>query len=173
MKTRPISLRHMKTWESRKNLCLLTPLWSILRVRTYEGSILNAETEQFSLITILKFCMLSTALIQAVFHIAFGRKKIGAQKIKKQFFSKISSILWKAHAHYFTFLIYLATWRAAKLGIFTHFLFTNLPRCSQSITTNICVLYADPQVLFMSAWPQSWSYLLFFSNLFIVDKYIQ
>ena len=36
-----------------------------------------------------------SALIQAIFHISdcFGHEKISAQKIKKQFFSKISSIL--------------------------------------------------------------------------------
>ena len=35
------------------------------------------------------------ALIQAIFYIGdrFGCKKIGAQKMKKQFFSKVSSIL--------------------------------------------------------------------------------
>ena len=54
-----------------------------------------------------------------------------ASKKWKTIFSKLYSL--KAHAHCFTALIYLATWRAAKLGIFTHFTSTNLPRCSQSI----------------------------------------
>ena len=35
----------------------------------------------------------------------------------------------KAHAHYFTVLIYLATWQAAKFGIFTYFMPKNLPWC--------------------------------------------
>ena len=38
-------------------------------------------------------------------------------------------------------VLYLATWRAAKLGIFTHFTFTNLRRCSQSISLQIYALY--------------------------------
>ena len=33
--------------------------------------------------------------------------------------------------------MYLATWRVAKLGTFTHFTFTNLSWCSQSINTLI------------------------------------
>ena len=67
---------------------------------------------------------------------ALGCKKVGAQKIKKKtifFHNKFYSL--KAHAHYFTVLIYLATWRAAKLGIFTHFTFINLSQCSQSINS--------------------------------------
>ena len=46
-----------------------------------------------------------------------------------------------AHVHYFTVSIYLAIRRAAKLGIFTHFMFTNLPRCSQSMKSLIYRLY--------------------------------
>ena len=38
--------------------------------------------------------------------------------------------LLMAQAHYFTVLI---AWRAAKLGIFTHFTFKNLPQCSLSV----------------------------------------
>ena len=72
-----------------------------------------------------------------MFVTAFGREKIVAQKIKKQFFQdKFYSL--KAHAHYFTVFIYLATWRAAKLGIFTH-MFTNLPQCSQSMNSLIYI----------------------------------
>ena len=67
--------------------------------------------------------------------IAFGRKKISTQKIKKQLFFQDMFYPLKTHAHYFTLLIYLATWGAAKLGIFTHFMFTNLPRRSQSISS--------------------------------------
>ena len=59
---------------------------------------------------------------------AFGRKKIGAQKVKKIFlFFQDKFYFLKAHAHYFAVLIYLANRRAAKIGIFTHFTFTNLP----------------------------------------------
>ena len=39
----------------------------------------------------------------------FGREKIGAQKIKKQIFSQDKFYPLKAHTHYFTVLIYLAT----------------------------------------------------------------
>ena len=67
-------------------------------------------------------------LTQAVFNVgtAFGRDKIGAQKIKKTIFFQDKFYSVKAHAHYFTVLIYLVTWRAAKLGIFTHFTSINL-----------------------------------------------
>ena len=64
------------------------------------------------------------------------------------------------HSHCFTVLIYLATWRAAKLGIFSHFMFANLPWCSQSMNSLIYILYTDPQLLFMSAWSQSWSHFI-------------
>ena len=84
-----------------------------------------------------------------------GAKKSAPKRLKNIFFFQDNFYLLKAHAHYFTVLIYLATWRAAKLGIFTHFMFTNLPRCSQSINS---LIYTDPQLLFMSAWSQSWSH---------------
>ena len=67
---------------------------------------------------------------------AFGHKKIGTWKIKKLFCQdKFYSL--KAYAHYFTILVYLAPWRAVKLGFFFffHFIFTNLPWCSQSINS--------------------------------------
>ena len=54
----------------------------------------------------------------------------------------------KAHPGYFTILIYLATWRAAERGVFTHFSFVNLPQCSQSINSLMYVYYTDPQLLF-------------------------
>ena len=69
----------------------------------------------------------------------FGPEKDGGQKIKKQFFLQGKFYSLTAQAHYFTVLIYLATWRAAKLGFFTHFTFTNLPRCSKSMTLLIYV----------------------------------
>ena len=43
--------------------------------------------------------------------------------------------------------IYLATWRAAKLGIFAHFTYTKLPRCSQRINSLIYLYFTDPQLL--------------------------
>ena len=64
---------------------------------------------------------------------------LGARKSAVFFQDMLYSL--KAHAHYFTVLIYLVTWRAAKLGIFTHFTFTNLLRCSQSIISLIYVYY--------------------------------
>ena len=88
---------------------------------------------------------------------AFGRDKISTQKIKKQFFQRKILFFKDAlffNAHYFTVLIYLATWRAAKLGIFTHFMFINLPWCS--INSLMYAYYTDPQLLFTSAWSQSW-----------------
>ena len=60
------------------------------------GKFLTFEEMEY-LIHHVKFEMwpLLPVLTQAVFNVgtAFGRDKIGAQKIKKQFFSKISSIL--------------------------------------------------------------------------------
>ena len=63
---------------------------------------------------------------------AFGCKKIGVQKKKNFFQDKFYSL--KAHAHYFTILIYLATWRTAKCGIFIHFTFTNLLDAAKAST---------------------------------------
>ena len=77
---------------------------------------------------------------------AFGCNKIGTQKIKKQFFFQ-DKFYSKAHPGYFTVLIYLATWRAAKLGIFTHFRFVNISHCRQSINSLMYGYYTDPQLL--------------------------
>ena len=82
-------------------------------------------------------------------------RKLVSKKLKN-IFSKMRYS--HAHAHYFIVFIYLATWRAAKLGIFTHFFFKNLPWCSQSMNSLICILCTDPQLLFMSAWSQSLSH---------------
>ena len=60
-------------------------------------------------------------------------------KSQKIFFFQDKFYSLKAYAHCFTVLIYSATSRAAKLGIFTHFSFTNSPRCSQSINSLIYV----------------------------------
>ena len=60
------------------------------------------------------------------------------KKLKNNFLQdKFYSL--NSHARFFTVLIYLLTWRAAKLGIFTHFTLTNLPRCSQSMNSLIYV----------------------------------
>ena len=84
----------------------------------------------------------------------FGHKKISAQKLKTGFFQdKFYSL--KAHAHYFTVLIYLATWRAVNFGIFSHFMSTNLSWCSQSNNLLMYAYYTGSQLLFMSAWSQS------------------
>ena len=80
----------------------------------------------------------------------FWRDEIGAQKMKKQLFSKISSIL--LFLLYSVVCNYLATWRAAKLGIFTNFTSTKLPWCSQS---TLCTLSRSPAAS-LSTWSQSW-----------------
>ena len=77
----------------------------------------------------------------------FGCDKIGTQKIKKNFFFQ-DKFYSKAHPGYFTVLIYLATWRAAELDIFTHFRFVNLPQYRQSINSFMYVYYTDPQLFF-------------------------
>ena len=85
----------------------------------------------------------------------FGHKKISVQKLKTSFFQdKFYSL--KAHAHYFTVLIYLATWGAVNFGIFSHFMSTNLSQCSQSSNLLMYVYYTDSELLFMSAWSQLW-----------------
>ena len=66
-----------------------------------------------------------------------GARKLAPKKLKNNLFQDRFYSL-KAHAHYFTVFIYLATWRAAKFGIFTH-MFTNLPRCSQSMNSLIYI----------------------------------
>ena len=55
-----------------------------------------------------------------------------------------------AQAHNLTVLIYLATWKAAKLGILTHFISINLPRYSQSINFLMYLYYTDLKLPFMS-----------------------
>ena len=98
-----------------------------------------------------------------------GATKLAPKKLKTTFFQYIWYSL-KAHAHYFTVFIYLKTWRGTKLGIFTHFTFTNVPWCSQSMNsliyvysiqipswsltwshfdepTDICILCTDPQLI--------------------------
>ena len=68
-----------------------------------------------------------------------GARTLAPKNFKKQVFFQNNFNPLKAHTHYFIVLIYLATWRAAKLGIFTHFMFKNLTWCSQSINSLIYV----------------------------------
>ena len=118
-------------------------------------------TGRYSSSTEIVFC---TGPKTGCFHTlvtTFGHDTIGTQKLKKQFFSKISYIYsLKAHAHYFTVLIYLATWRAGKLGISTHLTSINLPWYSQSINSLMYVHYTDSQLLFMNAWSHFFMLLL-------------
>ena len=86
-------------------------------------------------------------------------KKLTPKKLKNNIFQEKFYSL-KAYAHYFTVLMYLATRRAAKLGIFTCFTFRNLSWCRQNISSLIYILLTDPQLLFMSAWSQSWSHFI-------------
>ena len=101
------------------------------------------------------------ALIQAVFHVgdpSWAREN-RRPKIKFFFFfGKFYSL--KAHAHCLAVFIYLATWRTAKLSIFTSFTFTILPRYSLSVNSLInaysiqifcyflCVLQLLPKNIF-------------------------
>ena len=79
------------------------------------------------------------------------RALLGARTLapKKTFFFQDKLYSLKSHAYYFNVFRYLATWRADKLGIFTHFTFTNLPRCSQNMNLLILThktLYRSPAV---------------------------
>ena len=108
----------------------------------------------------MSFLKFYPALIQAVFHLGdrFWARQNRRSKIFKKFVFQGKFCSFKAHAYYFTVLIYVATWRAAKLGIFTHSTSINLPLRSQSINSLMYVDYTDPQLLFNSAWSQSWSH---------------
>ena len=83
----------------------------------------------------------SLALIQAVFHVGdcFWARENRRQKNQKIIFFQDKFYSLKDHAYYFIVVIYFPTGRAAKLGIFTHFTFKNLPQCSQSINWLIYV----------------------------------
>ena len=97
-------------------------------------------------------CFFYLALIQVVFYDGdrfWTRENRRPTKLKNNCWPK-EVLSLKDHAHYFTDLTYLAPWRGAKLGIFIHLTFTNLPWCSQMHT-----LYKS-QLLFISAWSQSW-----------------
>ena len=89
-----------------------------------------------------------------------GMRNVTPKKLKNNF-SQDKFYSLKAHAHYFTAFIYLATWKATKFGIFTYFMFINLPRCSQSMNSLICVYSIQiPSIEF--SWvldsSQSWSH---------------
>ena len=87
------------------------------------------------------------ALIQAVFHVGdrFWTRQNQRPKNEKRwvlfysFQDKFYSL--KAHTHYFIVLMYLGTWKAAKLDIFIHFTSINLPHLSQSINSLMYVYY--------------------------------
>ena len=87
------------------------------------------------------------ALIQAVFHVGdrFWTRQNQRPKNEKRwvlfysFQDKFYSL--KAHTHYFIVLMYLGTWKAAKLDIFIHFTSINLPHLSQSISSLMYVYY--------------------------------
>ena len=84
----------------------------------------------------------------------FGCEEIGIQKIKKHFFCNICYILSRLmHITSLILHIYLETWRGAKLGIFTHFTFTHLPWCSQSMNSLLYVYSIQ-----IPSWPQMWSH---------------
>ena len=74
----------------------------------------------------------------------FNARKL-VPKITKQFFFQNKFYSWKDDAHYLIVLLYLATWRAAKLGIFTHFTLTKFQWCSQSINPLIYVYSISPR----------------------------
>ena len=100
-----------------------------------------------------KILKANTILLQVVFHVGdrfWARENQRPKNLKKNF----SPNEVKDHAHYFTVLTYLAPSRATKLGIFIHFTIINLPWCSQMYTP-----YRF-QLLFMSAWSQSWTHFL-------------
>ena len=96
------------------------------------------------------------ALIQAVFSRQppiLDVKESAVKELRTIFFQdKFYSL--KAHAHDLTVLVYLATWTAVRLGIFSHFASTNLSWCSQSNNLLMHVYYPDSQLLFMSTWSQ-------------------
>ena len=89
---------------------------------------------------------------------AFGREKIGSQKIFKKTFFQDTFYSLRSHTHSFTVLIYSATWRAAKLGIITHFRFENLPRCTQSLNSLIYVYSIHIPSCLLWVLDQSWSH---------------
>ena len=81
-----------------------------------------------------------------------GARKSALKKLKKQFFFQNKLYSFKARAHYFADLTHLTIWRAAKLGIFTHFTFTKLPQCNQSINSLIYVYSVQIPSCFLWVW---------------------
>ena len=84
-----------------------------------------------------------------------GARRFAPKKLKSNFFWYVLYPL-KAHSHYFTVFIYLEAWRGAKIGIFTHFTYTNLPWCSQSMNSLIYVYCIQ-----IPSWSQTWSHFFF------------
>ena len=71
-----------------------------------------------------------------------GKKKLAPKKLKNNFFL-IYVISFKGSC---TLLHCFYILRNLKL-VFTHFTFTNLPWCSQSMNSLMCILYTDPQLI--------------------------
>ena len=69
----------------------------------------------------------------------FGLEKISPRKSAPNNFFPQQVLYVKGSCSCFTLLIHLATCRTATLGIFTHFTFMNLPRCSRTINSLINV----------------------------------
>ena len=110
---------------------------------------------KLALFILILFDIIKTALIQAVFTLVttFGSNKIGTRKIKKLFFFQKSFYSLKAHAYYFTVLIYLTTWylttwNADKVAIFTHFTSINLPWYSLNSLMYVCLRYTFPAAFY-------------------------
>ena len=84
-------------------------------------------------------------------------RKSAPKKFKNNFFPR-KVVFFNGSCriyNYFTVLIYLATWKAAKLHIFIHFTFTNLAQCSQSINWLIYVYSIQIPSCFLWALYQS------------------
>ena len=86
---------------------------------------------------------------------AFGCEKLAPKKFLKSLFQhKLYSL--RTHAHLFTVLIYLANWELLNM-VFLLILRSQIISIKPNIQlSNICILYTDSQLLFMSVWSQSW-----------------
>ena len=71
-----------------------------------------------------------------------GVTKSASKNFKNIFFQ--DKFYSKAHPYYFPVLIYVATWRAAEIDIFTHSRFINLLQYRQSINSLMYVYCTDP-----------------------------
>ena len=130
-------------------------------------SILDLSCQLWGIITfewVISLCLdfqdnfISPTLIQAVFPIGdlFWVRENWHPKYEKNLFFQDKFYPLKSHAHYFTVLTYLSTSRAAKLSIFIHFMFTNLPWCSKSINSLIYVYTMQIPSCFLWVLDQLW-----------------